>query len=57
MTPAQALWQLSALAADFKIGIVDDDFVREMLSVIVGSMDVNDRDEILARALRHWGIE
>ena len=57
MTPKEALCQLSALAADFKIGIVDDEFVREMLSAIVVSMDVNDRDEILARALRHWGIE
>jgi len=57
MTAEKALLQLSALAADFKVGIVGDEFVREMLEAIVGGMNIDNKDEILARALRHWGIE
>ena len=57
MTAEQAILQLSALAADFKVGIVGDRFVVEMLSAIVGSMVVENKDEILARALGSWGIE
>ena len=57
MEPEKALLQLSSLAADFKMGIVGDEFVREMLTAIVDSMDVENRDKILARALESWGIE
>ena len=57
MKPEKALLQLSSLAADFKMGIVDDEFVREMLTAIVDNMDVENRDKILARALESWGIE
>ena len=57
MEPEKALLQLSSLAADFKMGIVDDEFVREMLTAIVDNMDVENRDKILARALESWGIE
>ena len=57
MEPEKALLQLSSLAADFKMGIVGDEFVREMLTAIVDSMDISNKDEILARALESWGIE
>ena len=57
MEPEKALLQLSSLAADFKMGIVGDEFVREMLTAIVDNMDVENRDKILARALESWGIE
>ena len=57
MTAEQAILQLSSLAADFKVGIVGDQFVIEMLTAIVGSMDIADKDKILARALGSWGIE
>jgi len=57
MTAEQALLQLSALAADFKVGIVDDEFVREMLAAIVGGMNIDRKDEVLKRALQSWFIE
>ena len=57
MKAEQALLQLSALAADFKVGIVDDGFVRKMLKAIVGGMNIENKDEVLKRALQHWFIE
>jgi hypothetical protein len=57
MKAEQALFQLSSLAADFKVGIVGDQFVVEMLTAIVDSMNVENKDKILARALQSWGIE
>lgn len=53
----RALVALSALAADFKIGMVSEDYVRELLEAIVGAMDVPDPDRVLAQALDHWGFE
>ena len=57
MKAEQAILQLSALAADFKVGIVGDQFVVEMLTAIVDSMSIDNKDKILARALESWGIE
>jgi len=57
MTAEEALLQLSALAADFKVGIVDDEFVREMLEAIVGGMNIDNKDAVLKRALQSWFIE
>ena len=57
MKAEQALFQLSSLAADFKVGIVGDQFVVEMLTAIVDSMNVENKDKILARALQSSGIE
>jgi len=57
MTSEEALLQLSALAADFKVGIVDDEFVREMLTAIVSGMDIDNKDAVLKRALQSWFIE
>jgi hypothetical protein len=56
MKAEQALFQLSSLAADFKVGIVGDQFVVEMLTAIVDSMNVENKDKILARALQSCGI-
>lgn len=57
MDAKQALFQLSSLAADFKIGIVSDEFVREMLTTIVNSMQIDDKEAVLKRALASWFIE
>lgn len=57
MNAQNALLHLSSLAADFKVGIVGDDFVREMLTAIVESMDIPDRSTVLEKALSSWGIE
>ena len=57
MKAEEALLQLSALAADFKVGIVDDEFVREMLEAIVGGMNIDHKDAVLKRALQSWFIE
>lgn len=57
MKPEQALFQLSSLAADFKVGIVDDEFVREMLTAIVSNMNVDNKEAVLKRALQSWFIE
>ena len=56
MTPQQAIVWLSGLAADFKIGIVSDDYVREMLTSIVDSMQIDNKDEVLKDALGRWFI-
>lgn len=52
----QALLQLSSLAADFKVGIVSEEFVTELLTAIVTSMAVSDREALLAKALECWYI-
>jgi len=56
MTPQKALTSLSALAADFKVGIVSDEYVRELLTTIVDSMQIEDREAVLRQALGHWFI-
>lgn len=57
LTPEQALISLSSLAADFKVGIVSDDYVRELLTAIVDSMQISDPDSTLKRSLSCWFIE
>lgn len=57
MRAEQALLQLSSLAADFKVGIVSDEFVREMLTVIVDNMNIEDKEAVLKKALQSWFIE
>jgi len=54
----EALLNLSALAADFKMGVVDDDVVRQLLSAIVNSMDLSEseRKALLRGALGYWMI-
>ncbi len=57
MQAEQALIRLSALAADFKMGIVDDAHVRDLLAAIVDSMAVDHKDQLLKKALAQWGID
>lgn len=57
MRADQALLHLSSLAADFKVGIVSDEFVREMLTVIVDNMNIEDKEAVLKKALQSWFIE
>lgn len=56
MTPQNALTSLSALAADFKVGVVSEDYIRELLTTIVDSMQVDNREAVLKQALGHWFI-
>jgi hypothetical protein len=56
MNADKAIIQLSALAADFKVGIVSDEFVVGLLSSIVRSMDIENKDEVLKKALACWFI-
>lgn len=51
-----SLISLSQLAADFKCGIVPDHAVINILTAIVNSMDVKNRDKVLKDSLLCWGI-
>ena len=59
MTPEQAIKKLSAFAADFKAGMMDDSFVINMMGAIVSTMtdDQDDYDALMTETLRPWGIE
>ena len=48
---------MSALAADFKVGIVSEHHVRNVLTAIVNTMNIDNREEVLKRALAKWFIE
>jgi hypothetical protein len=58
MNAATALIRLSGLAADFKMGIVPDREVEEIICAIVDGLDLNDRDKLVLKvdALSAWGI-
>ena len=57
MDAKNAILHLSSLAADFKVGIVSDEFVRDMLAAIINSMAIEDRDAVLKQALGSWFID
>jgi hypothetical protein len=58
MDAQTALIRLSSLAADFKLGIVPNDQVEEMICAIVEGMDLSDRDKLILKvdALSVWGM-
>jgi hypothetical protein len=58
MDAKDALVMLSALAADFKMGVVPDQYVEEIIMSIVDAMDLSDIDKLVLKvnALSCWGI-
>jgi len=59
MTATLALNQLSAWAADFKVGIIDDDRVVKVMRAIVNGLEGfsdEEREVALEEALDSWGI-
>jgi hypothetical protein len=58
MDATTALIRLSALAADFKMGIVPNDQVEQIICAIVDGMDLSDRDKLVLKvdALSVWGF-
>jgi len=58
MDATTALIRLSALAADFKMGIVPNDQVEQIICAIVEGMDLSDRDKLVLKvdALSVWGF-
>jgi hypothetical protein len=53
----KAVLTLNAMAADFKVGVIPNSYVRDLLKTIFNEMefDTNQVDELVREAMISWG--
>ncbi len=57
MNTEQALISLNAMAAEFKMGVVPDDFVIETIDAILSGINLENKDKIRRELLSYWLIK